>query len=149
VRGKQYAWLLPHDTFSLPEFSEFYGAEYAGVTVSLPIVDWTTEATFQFLADRGDTVNPLYSRGHKRVGCYPCMLADAHEWNAAANDPIGRTHMARLVQIQKKWETEPPLHKRTGEPHKLIRMERDVEGMLDQGRLFTDDGTMGCGWCSI
>ena len=44
-----------------------------------PIVDWTTQKVFNYIKAHGLEVNPLYKKGFKRVGCYPCIFATKHE----------------------------------------------------------------------
>lgn len=39
-----------------------------------PIVDWSDEDVWEFIAERRLPVNPLYGRGYKRVGCVGCPL---------------------------------------------------------------------------
>jgi len=38
-----------------------------------PIIDWTAQETISYSLDRSLPLNPLYYRGAKRVGCYPCI----------------------------------------------------------------------------
>ena len=40
-----------------------------------PIKDLSEKQVFEELRKRGIPVNPLYSQGFKRVGCYPCFLS--------------------------------------------------------------------------
>ena len=40
-----------------------------------PIKDLSTRQVFEELRKRGIPVNPLYSQGFKRVGCFPCFLS--------------------------------------------------------------------------
>lgn len=40
-----------------------------------PIVDWTDEDVYSFLADAKCPMNPLYAEGQCRVGCIGCPLA--------------------------------------------------------------------------
>ena len=40
-----------------------------------PIVDWTDDDVWAFLDDVNSTINPLYCRGFKRVGCIGCPMA--------------------------------------------------------------------------
>ena len=39
-----------------------------------PIVDWTDDDVWEFLAHYGCTSNPLYAQGYKRIGCIGCPM---------------------------------------------------------------------------
>jgi 3'-phosphoadenosine 5'-phosphosulfate sulfotransferase (PAPS reductase)/FAD synthetase len=41
-----------------------------------PLLRWTVEDVLGTHRRHGIPVNPLYQRGHDRVGCYPCVLAN-------------------------------------------------------------------------
>lgn len=51
------------------EWSEVYDCE-----VRRPLLRWTAEQVFAFLASHGVEPNPLYLLGARRVGCFPCVL---------------------------------------------------------------------------
>lgn len=40
-----------------------------------PIIDWTDEDVWSYIADQKIEVNPLYCEGFKRVGCIGCPMA--------------------------------------------------------------------------
>lgn len=40
-----------------------------------PIFNWTSQQTIDYIKDNGQTPNPLYYNGFKRVGCFPCIMA--------------------------------------------------------------------------
>lgn len=40
-----------------------------------PIIDWTDEDVYGFIADAKIPMNPLYAEGRRRVGCIGCPLA--------------------------------------------------------------------------
>jgi len=143
-RKSKYGDLTPDDIFTLPDLSSEYGKEFINVKVSLPIVNWTTEDVFSFLKQRGDRVNTLYSKGHHRVGCYPCLLARNAEWEAAAKDPLGRKHIKELLDIEQEFIINK-------NPRKLIKVHqtRDVKGLYERGVMGTETDDSQCGWCSI
>jgi 3'-phosphoadenosine 5'-phosphosulfate sulfotransferase (PAPS reductase)/FAD synthetase len=93
ARAKRYAGKIGSDVMPLHEFMpKNYPKrlERLGVLARLPIIDWPTRAVFDFL--QGD-VNPLYSDGFERVGCFPCLAAgDAHKERAFFYDETGRQH---------------------------------------------------------
>jgi 3'-phosphoadenosine 5'-phosphosulfate sulfotransferase (PAPS reductase)/FAD synthetase len=57
----------------------------------------------------------LYAKGHKRVGCYPCLLANNNEWQMAAQDPVGRQNIKKLIAIEDKFILEK-------NPRKMIKI---------------------------
>jgi len=44
-----------------------------------PLLQWTIEDVLTIHNRHGVKVNPLYQRGHNRVGCYPCIFASKEE----------------------------------------------------------------------
>lgn len=44
-----------------------------------PLLRWTVEDVLRAHQRHGVPVNPLYQRGHNRVGCYPCIFASKEE----------------------------------------------------------------------
>ena len=44
-----------------------------------PVVYWDTQRIFDYHKEHKIDVNPLYKKGFKRVGCYPCIYATKHE----------------------------------------------------------------------
>jgi 3'-phosphoadenosine 5'-phosphosulfate sulfotransferase (PAPS reductase)/FAD synthetase len=144
-RAQKYADIEWDEVKYLPDISSIYGNVFRHVEITLPIVNMTTEQVFDFLARRGDKLNPLYAKGHSRVGCYPCLLARNSEWVNASRDPVGRQHMQQLVQIEDKFKKEK-------NPRKLIKIHqtRDVRALLRDGAsAVTDTDNDACGWCSI
>ena len=55
----------------------FYIAD--GIKTLAPIAYWTTQEVFDFIKAHDIEVNPLYKKGFKRVGCYPCIYATKRE----------------------------------------------------------------------
>ena len=68
-----------------------------GVSIRLPIVDWSTEDVYEFA---GAELNPLYAEGFDRVGCFPC-LAGGDYWKAKAfgHDDFGSSQRITVVQL--------------------------------------------------
>lgn len=44
-----------------------------------PLLAWSIEDVLRIHSRHGIHVNPLYRRGHDRVGCYPCIFANKGE----------------------------------------------------------------------
>lgn len=147
ARGKKYGDIGADDEFTLGDIARFYTEgkrKHLGlIPVKLPIVDWTTEQVFAHLQQEGAPLNPLYSRGHTRVGCYPCFLGRKAEWQAAAKDPVGREHLQRLIDLEEKWNN-------SGNTRKFIKIHRvwDVRDFLRDADV-QDLPPEECGYCSI
>ena len=50
-----------------------------GWMIEHPIAAWTAQQTVDFVLERGVLLNPLYTRGMKRVGCMPCINCSKDE----------------------------------------------------------------------
>lgn len=60
-----------------------------------PLIAWTEEQVYRAHHDAGVPLNPLYQRGHTRVGCWPCIHARKGEIRLIADaDP------ARIDEIE-------------------------------------------------
>ncbi|HEV3343936.1 MAG TPA: phosphoadenosine phosphosulfate reductase family protein, partial [Pirellulales bacterium] len=73
---------------SAREFDDFFLC-----WLNRPILDWTKEQVFRFLADCGEEVNPLYRLGFGRVGCAPCINSskeDIRLWAARFPEMIDK-----------------------------------------------------------
>lgn len=150
-RMKSYGELSPADEFSLFDFNpKKVRARFRAVRVRLPIVDKSTAWVFEYLRKRGEKVNPLYARGHKRVGCYPCILAGTKDYRLAARDPVGRETIVKLrdfkallVQAKSIEKTDAILPKDLDE---LLEAPDDPFGFLEEDE---DDLAGGCQWCAV
>jgi 3'-phosphoadenosine 5'-phosphosulfate sulfotransferase (PAPS reductase)/FAD synthetase len=52
---------------------------YYGCHVYRPLLDWSTDQVFAYLAKHGVPPNPLYAMGARRVGCFPCIMSSKPE----------------------------------------------------------------------
>lgn len=57
----------------------------AGLWIYRPIIDWSAQDVFRYLAEHGVKPNPLYLQGMGRVGCMPCINAGKNELREIAN----------------------------------------------------------------
>lgn len=144
ARGTKYGGWNEDIEITLQDFStEYKDKRFANIKVRLPIVDYLEVEVFDELNRVGAPINPLYGKGHKRVGCYPCLLSRNSEWQLAAQDPIGRENIKRLIQIEDKFIADK-------NPRKLIKIHptRNVRALLD-GDLLTEINESECSWCQI
>lgn len=143
-RKASYGELTTEDKFPLGDLAAIYRVKYLNnVTLSLPIVDWSTEDVFKYLRAAGDKLNPLYEDGFDRVGCFPCLLGKNKDWELAARDPVGRQHIEKLLDLQAFLKSQNP------NKSLMIHPTRDIKGLLEKGIAFTDKDNEQCGWCSI
>lgn len=63
-----------------------------------PLIEWTEEQVFAKHYEHGIKPNPLYARGMKRVGCYPCINCGKEELRLIAKH--SPEHIARIAE----WE---------------------------------------------
>lgn len=83
-----------------------------------PLIKWTVKEVFEIHKKYNVDVNPLYKKGLKRVGCFPCVNAGRIELIA-----IERHYPERIKEIR-EWEKKTGLSylprrkfdRRTGEP---------------------------------
>ena len=148
-RAAKYGELKPDDVFTLGDVSTFYNnaknRPLGLIPCLLPIVDWNTQAVFDYIEKSGAPLNPLYAKGHVRVGCYPCLLARKSEWQSAGNDMYGRQNILHLIEFEDKWRDE-------GNPRKFIKVHRkwDVRLFISGESASLEPETESeCGYCSI
>ncbi len=148
-RKKNYGHLSPTDRYRLSDLNSDC-PKRSDADVELPIVDKSTGWVYDFLLrKRKDKINPLYSKGHNRVGCYPCVLAGKKDFAIAARDPTGRKH---IEQVQQAIIFVKSLH-----PDKNLDslFEHDLEQVLkgepDPLGLYEidDKEAGGCSWCAM
>lgn len=47
--------------------------EYFDCEIIAPVFDWTKQMCFDYVKAHGESVNPLYAKGAKKVGCKQCV----------------------------------------------------------------------------
>ena len=150
-RAESYAGFEPGDEFSYRDLNPHkVWAAYKHVRARLPIVNLSTAEVFETLRQRGEKVNPLYTRGHKRVGCYPCILAGKRDYRLAARDPAGHEVIFTLANFK-----DMVTHFR-GIRDPSIILEHDLDEILaalddDPFGFYAadDDDGIGCQWCAM
>lgn len=63
-----------------------------------PLLQWTVEDVLTIHNRHGVKVNPLYQRGHNRVGCYPCIFASKEEIALIAEHTPARIDEIRQLE---------------------------------------------------
>jgi 3'-phosphoadenosine 5'-phosphosulfate sulfotransferase (PAPS reductase)/FAD synthetase len=84
----------------LPLEDEPPGHRSWGGWVWRPLLAWTVEDVLEIHHRHGIPVNPLYQRGHDRVGCYPCIYARKEEVRLVAEHAPWRIDEIRELEEQ-------------------------------------------------
>ena len=84
---------------AMPELSD--DPEWGG-WVWRPLIAWTVEDVLMAHHRHGIPVNPLYQRGHNRVGCYPCIYSSKEEIRIIAENSPDRIDLVRELE---NWST--------------------------------------------
>lgn len=63
-----------------------------------PILTWAVEDVLAIHHRHGVEVNPLYKRGHDRVGCFPCIYANKEEVRLVADHAPERIDQIRELE---------------------------------------------------
>lgn len=130
ARAERYRDKLNTETYPPHEFLPGQYPQYLhklGVSVRLPIVEWSTEEVFTLL---NGTENPLYREGFDRVGCFPCLAGgDKSKIRAFEHGCFGAQQYEIVVQLEQE----------TGKS--VFRAA--------VGQRWKDDGGNGCGFCSM
>lgn len=83
----------PHEI--LGNYPKYLGK--LGVRFKLPILEFEEETVFNLL---GEEINPLYSKGFDRVGCFPCLAGgDAFKEKAFNLDEVGQQRRIDVIEI--------------------------------------------------
>lgn len=95
-RRKNYQGLVDVSDIKLGDINRELRKGLRDVAVRLPILELTTPSVFYEIRKRGMEVCSLYHRGHKRVGCYPCVFASSNDLRLVRRDPVGIENLRRL-----------------------------------------------------
>ena len=121
-----------------------------------PVFDWSAQQVIDYILAAGLEPNPLYRMGYKRVGCWPCVMANQRDiLNISRQSPERIDYIAQLEQeLQNKgWRSSSffsldkiPAHAiARGNKYPDIRdVVRHVKGQNATGSLFDDDTATSC-----
>lgn len=65
-----------------------------------PILTWTVEDVLAIHHRHGIEVNPLYKRGHNRVGCFPCVYSNKEDIRLVAEHAPERIDLIRQLEAE-------------------------------------------------
>jgi len=108
-RKEKYGDISPEDTWKYSDWLNNNGylrkrhlEKLTHIRCRFPIVDWTEEQVFAYLKGAGVEPNPLYSRGHSRVGCFPCILSSWRDYQLCWKDEEGKRNILRLRELEEE-----------------------------------------------
>jgi 3'-phosphoadenosine 5'-phosphosulfate sulfotransferase (PAPS reductase)/FAD synthetase len=78
----------------------FVEDEEWGGMVWRPLLRWSIADVLAIHHRHGVPVNPLYRRGHERVGCYPCIFARKEEIRLIADHSPDRIDEIRALEVE-------------------------------------------------
>lgn len=78
-----------------------------------PIIAWTVEDVLAIHHRHGVEVNPMYRRGHDRVGCYPCIMSTKEDIRLVAQTSPERIDEIRELET---WCTEERVRRNEEKP---------------------------------
>lgn len=73
-----------------------------------PVFDWTASQTIDYILSNGIEPNPLYRQGMKRVGCYPCVMANQKEIQMIAKNSPERLGLIKDFEYKTGSSFFPP-----------------------------------------
>ena len=121
-----------------------------------PVFDWSAQQVIDYILAAGLEPNPLYRMGYKRVGCWPCVMANQRDiLNISRQSPERIDYIAQLEQeLQNKGRRSSsffgpdkiPAHAiASGNKYPDIRdVVHYVEWQNATGSLFDDDTATSC-----
>lgn len=115
-----------------------------------PVFDWSAQHVIDYILAAGLEPNPLYSMGYKRVGCWPCVMANQRDiLNISRQAPERIEEIAALeVDLHSSFFAPnkiPAQAITSGEKYPYIRdVVRRVEWQHATGSLFDDDTATSC-----
>ena len=76
--AKYYTKKANKKVYSTRALKRYYSKQNSVITYQ-PFVYKTALETVKYCLDNSIEINSLYDKGHKRVGCYPCIFADNND----------------------------------------------------------------------
>lgn len=102
-RKNRFKDKLPEEVYPPHEINESYPKRLHknGVVFRLPILDWSTQEVINYVGKKN--LNPLYSKGFDRVGCFPCLAATEQEHQNCFNlDEFGDAQKERIQWLEQQ-----------------------------------------------
>lgn len=113
-----------------------------------PVFDWSAQAVINYSLDNNVDVNPLYSMGMKRVGCFPCIMSGLSEIHQIATRfPERIDEIARYeLEIGSSFFGPDKIPSRfyKGAYPLITDVVKYAKGKYDAGELFDDSAATSC-----
>lgn len=115
-----------------------------------PVFDWSAQQVIDYILAAGLEPNPLYRMGYKRVGCWPCVMANHRDiLSLARQSPERIDYIAKIENELRSTffrSSKIPTHAIiSGNKYPYIRdVVRYVEWQNATGSLFDDDTATSC-----
>ena len=115
-----------------------------------PVFDWSAQQVIDYILDAGLEPNSLYRMGYKRVGCWPCVMANKRDiLNIARQAP---ERIDEIAGLEKELHStffrsgSIPVHAITSgnQYPNIYDVVRYVEWQNATGSLFDDDTATSC-----
>lgn len=101
-----------------------------------PIKDWSWEDVFAIAKHHDIKPNPLYTKGFKRVGCFPCIYANKPDYKALNRDPFGKERIEVIKYLEETLGIPWVILRRTGSDISGIQELLDWSENPNQEELF-------------
>ena len=111
-------------------------SEEWGGYVWRPLLTWPIADVLELHRRHGVPVNPLYQRGHDRVGCYPCIYSRKEEIRLIADNDPGRMDQIRALEVE---QTAERASRNEVEPGRYAHAEAVFFQTRDVGRVMKID----------
>ncbi len=137
-----------YHTYRRREVIEF--CKHHAADVLRPVFDWSGQQVIDYILSKGQEPNPLYRMGYKRVGCWPCVMANQRDMlNIAQQSP---DRIDEIADLEKELHSSffapgkiPARAITSGNKYPNIRdVVRYVEWQNATGSLFDDDTATSC-----
>jgi len=144
-RKQRYGHLSPNDVIPVHDIFPTLPKKFASVKIRFPVVNLSANEVYKVIKSAGLEVNPLYHKGHERVGCFPCVIAGLRDYKKVWNDPIGKERILQLVELERELNSQG--YNTTLKPNKTGQEILEILQLKDmQCSLFDDDDGV-CGFC--
>jgi len=140
ARRRKYLEVDPRKEYPVRMFFTSYTYDLKRVRMRFPVIHLTVLEIFEYIKSKGIDVNPLYKKGHTRVGCYPCLLSSKKDIMRLLGDPVGLERIDKLITIEEE----------IGCKYNVINLVRmrgqleDLGGFEGVNELLETEGAFSC-----
>ncbi len=99
TRKKMYSKYSPSEYYPASIFSAYY-TQQMDIYFRFPLLEWDGREVLKYLKKHNIKLNPLYQKGFRRVGCYPCLLSYKDIKLAALDGDVGKERVEKLLELE-------------------------------------------------